>query len=595
MLVFLLLLLLLSTGTVAVVLPRAARPAYKLPDLSQSEFPSIPGNGFDLVVIGSGPGGEAAAVRAAQLGAKVAIVEKKSAFGGPTGLSSKAVREAASRICKAVDQLGTTLGPGDRRKKIKELWRTLYPQLKTEAAVMQAKESRDRLRTNGISLFIGSVVFSPTVAPDHPEHAVVRVCRPTECVEVNAAHVIIASGSRPNRPSVMPQAPHVALPFTKGRVVCASEMSDLLALPSAVAIIGGGVIAVEYATVLATLGVGVSLCCKAHEFLPFLEGELRSTLRERMAKNVLFCEEPIKEIQLLPDSRGVRVTLDAGEKPRALKVDLVLYSGGRDANSDGLDLDTVGVETARYGRIVVDGRFRTTSPKQIYAIGDVVGSGLASAAAQAGRVVSEDLFSKGEDGDGAKEAVGVRDADDGDDDDDFETDGDAFFAAAAPAAATPSNGGTLFGLSTGSVARDAPLTLWTLPEIASVGLTLEAAEQGADTGVYTPPNQPRRFVEGRGFFKDTARGRLTDSGGFVKILAQVVEKPIQHVIIGMSVVGEGANELIQLGSILVHSQATLEMVSKTPFAAVTLSALFQNACDDALLQSPLRKVPNHHS
>ena len=84
---------------------------YKLPDLSQSSFPEIPPDGyFDLVVIGSGPAGESAAVRAAQLGARVAIVEKKSTFGGPTGLTSKAVREAASRICKAVDQLGTVSG-----------------------------------------------------------------------------------------------------------------------------------------------------------------------------------------------------------------------------------------------------------------------------------------------------------------------------------------------------------------------------------------------------------------------------------------------------------------------------------------------------
>ena len=223
---------------------RATRPAYKLPDLSQSTFPAVPDGGFDLVVIGSGPGGEAAAVRAAQLGARVAIVERRSAFGGPTGLSSKAVREAASRICKAVDQLGQVVGPGDRKKKIKELWRTLYPQLKTEAAVMQAKESRDRLSANGVSLFIGSVVFSPT-PPDNPAHTVVRVCRPTECVELAAAHVIIASGSRPNRPPEMPLAPHVKLPFTKDRVVCASEMGDLLVLPSAVAIVGGGVIAVE--------------------------------------------------------------------------------------------------------------------------------------------------------------------------------------------------------------------------------------------------------------------------------------------------------------------------------------------------------------
>lgn len=86
----------------------------KLPDLSQAAFPDIPENGYDLVVIGSGPGGEAAAVYAAKLGKRVAVIEKKAAFGGPTGLTSKAIREAAKRICKAVDQVG-----GDRRKQVR--------------------------------------------------------------------------------------------------------------------------------------------------------------------------------------------------------------------------------------------------------------------------------------------------------------------------------------------------------------------------------------------------------------------------------------------------------------------------------------------
>ena len=97
----------------------------------------------------------------------------------------------------------------------------------------------------------------------------VRVCRPTECVEISAAHVIIAAGSRPNRPTELPRSNNVPLPFTKMRVVCATEMGGLVTLPTAVAIIGGGVIAVEYATVLAQLGVGVSLICSDKGMLPY--------------------------------------------------------------------------------------------------------------------------------------------------------------------------------------------------------------------------------------------------------------------------------------------------------------------------------------
>ena len=115
---------------------KLAKIVQKLPDLSQAAFPEMPEGGYDLVVIGSGPGGEAAAVYAAKLGKKVAIIEKKSAFGGPTGLTSKAVREAAKRICRAVDQVG-----GDRRRQVKGLWKRGFAALKTEAEVLQAVET----------------------------------------------------------------------------------------------------------------------------------------------------------------------------------------------------------------------------------------------------------------------------------------------------------------------------------------------------------------------------------------------------------------------------------------------------------------------
>jgi NAD(P) transhydrogenase len=471
----------------------------------------------------------------------------------------------------------------DRKKQIKSLWRRSFPILKTEAEVLQAKETRDRLSSNGIDLFIGSVEFVD--AEGNGSDVTLRVCRPTECVEVVARHAAIASGSRPNRPSELPSGVH--LPFLKGRVVTASEMA-LVALPTSIAIIGGGVIAVEYATVFAQLGVGVSLICSDDEFLPFLEGEIRSSLRERMSReHILFVRDTVREIRVDNSSIGVVLNPSISKRTpmkdrvlpeRRLKVDLVLYSGGRNANSEGLELEAVNVSTSKYGRIVVDKAFRTTSSKSIYAIGDVIGPpGLASAAQQHGRSVSETLFGGSEDDD-----------DDEDDDGDyaeFSDEQDNFFSSSS----TGTEGGqdglqqdaadTLFGASSGTITMDAPLTLWTLPEIASVGATLKQAQK----------IEPRdKLVEGRAYFKDMARGRLSgDSQGYVKIIAKIGAK--RHTIIGVHIIGEGANELIQLGSILVHSAASLESVSRTPFAAVTLSGIYQMACDDALLKSPMRK------
>lgn len=94
-------------------------PGYRLPDLSQSAFPEIPDTGFDLVVIGSGPAGESAAVRAAQLGARVAIVEKKSTFGGPTGLTSKVRRGEGRERGKDVESgEGEENGNGEESEKL---------------------------------------------------------------------------------------------------------------------------------------------------------------------------------------------------------------------------------------------------------------------------------------------------------------------------------------------------------------------------------------------------------------------------------------------------------------------------------------------
>lgn len=181
----------------------------KLPDLSQSKFPNIPIDGYDLIVIGSGPSGEAAAVRASQLGARVAVIEKKSTFGGPTGLSSKAIREAANRICKAIDQIG-----GDRKKQVKALWKRSFPILKTEAEGLQVKETRDRLTANGIDLFVGSVEFISSQSGNSrksnsagSDPVTLRICRPTECVEISAKHAAIEN-----------LYPDVPLQFIKGRI-----------------------------------------------------------------------------------------------------------------------------------------------------------------------------------------------------------------------------------------------------------------------------------------------------------------------------------------------------------------------------------------
>ena len=572
-----------------------------LPDLSQAAFPLVPSSGYDLIVIGSGPGGEACAVRAAQLGQRVAVIEKKSSFGGPTGLTSKAVREATKRICRAVDQIG-----GDRRRQVKGLWRRSFPALKTEAEVFQVVETRDKLAKYGVDLFVGACTLIDTSQEDYlsfgeasgPGVTTLRVCRPSECIDLSAKHVCIATGSRPSRPAF--HAPGVALPFDSStRIVTASEMGAIKELPNAVAIIGGGVIAVEYATVLAELGVGVSLICPEASFMSFLDPEIRSSLKRRMKDgHVLFVHEAIREIKVGTDDATdpLKVILEprlmegkgnsTRQLPeRRLTVDLVLYSGGRDANSDGLGLEDIGIQMGKYGRILVggEGSFRCRGSENgnysVHAIGDVIGAGLASTAQQQGRLVAESIFGQitaFEDALSEQEAAEEEGEEVGGEGDDV-TESDDFFRI-EPAASAVGSSAMLFGASS-----DAPLTLWTLPEIAQVGMTAVAARAfEAESGHAIRGST----VEGYGYFKDMARGRLSgEMDGYLKVVAWRKHGEKQHTIVGVQILGEGANELIQLGSILLHSGSTIEQVSRTPFAAVTLSALYQMACDDAILRA----------
>ena len=535
------------------------------------------------------------------------------------------MREATKRIISAIDQIG-----GDRRKQIKGLWKRKFPALKSEAEVYQAKETRDRIMNNNVDLFIGegNLVDIFDLKSSDAKGSVVRVCRPNGCIEFKARYVCIATGSRASKPTHLYTRnglSEVPLEFKKGgRIVTATEMGGLMEIPSSVAIFGGGVIAVEYATVLSKLGVGVSIICKDNEFVPFLEPELCEALKRRMRRShVLFVNENVKDIEIdpvsgsyvkvslhppdnLPPPRIVPVDPSAaavGDRivfprlnrvERKLKVDLFMYSAGRDANSEGIFADTIQCTRGKYGRLEVNHHYRTDCLAEVYAVGDVIGPpGLASAAQLQARTVADDLFKNFKNSVFNKDmnikgSIVLSDDDDDiefDETDDNMIDRDDFFISSDSSNTNDSNSNSesnLFSKVTSdkllTPGEGVPLTLWTIPEIASVGLSITQASVQYKSSSYS-------FIEGYAYFKDMARGRLSgDMDGFLKIVALRSGPMRPHKIIGVFIFGEGANELIQLGSVLVNTQATIEQVSRTPFAAVTLCGLFQMACDDALVK-----------
>mmetsp|Transcript_81642 Transcript_81642/g.143974 ORF Transcript_81642/g.143974 Transcript_81642/m.143974 type:complete len:490 (-) Transcript_81642:194-1663(-) len=468
----------------------------------------------------------------------------------------QAVREAVKRIGATCDSLG-----GNRRLQLQRLWEKNFLTLRSEAEVAQAAESRGRLQRSGVDLYISdkTALDLDTEGRSHK----VTVTRPKTTLQFGARNICIATGSRPNRPA------HI--PFQKDRIIDSTEITSTLGkgLPKTIAIIGGGIIGVEYATVLASVGVGVSIFCKKERFMVMLPRILRESLLSQLNNlHILLVEDDIDYIEpgdpeliesekrladgylyrfnASPDGRphapdterDLRPTIRCGK--RQFKPELVLYSGGRDANSEDLGLEENGVEFAKYGRIAVDQDYMT-NVKGVFAIGDVIGGGLASAAAQGGRTVSCSLFAPA-----AEEEVIEADA----------------------------------------LSDNVPLTLWTIPEIASVGRSVEELQaKGIKTVADGGP-----IVVGYARFDELARGRLSGGQGFVQIVAQHIRglkgRQSVHRIVGIHIIGTGANELIALGGLLVHTKTTCETVTNTPFAAVTLTQLFQLACDDVLCNSP---------
>lgn len=141
---------------------------------------------------------------------------------------------------------------GDREKQIRRLWSKRFPALKSEAEVYQAAETRDRLVKNDCDLFIGAALLvQDPWEPDNKDFVTVRVCRPTGCVELQSRYVIIATGSRPSRPKELRSG--LPIPYTSRKVIDATQIANLKSLPESLAVIGGGVISVEYATVFASL------------------------------------------------------------------------------------------------------------------------------------------------------------------------------------------------------------------------------------------------------------------------------------------------------------------------------------------------------
>ncbi|MGA8143610.1 MAG: Si-specific NAD(P)(+) transhydrogenase [Candidatus Acidiferrales bacterium] len=323
---------------------------------------------YDLVVIGSGPAGEKGAAQAAYFQKRVALVECSSIVGGAcinTGtIPSKILRESAlyysgvqQRGLYGVDyslKEGLTVANFMHRKDV--VVDTLRQKL---------QENLANHKVDVVEGF-GSLEDANTVVVRTPHN---------EKVSLRGDVILIATGSTPYR------APEI--PFDDEVIFDSDSILKMHVIPRSLAVVGGGVIGCEYASIFTALGVNVALVDGRDRVLPFLDAEISECLRERLADLGVHFHfgERMSKIERLPD--GVRITLQSG---KTLETEAALFAAGRRGMVDNLGLDKAGVTLNKRGYVEVNQDYRTSAPS-IYAAGDVIGfPALASTSMEQARV-----------------------------------------------------------------------------------------------------------------------------------------------------------------------------------------------------------------
>ena len=325
---------------------------------------------FDLLVIGSGPGGQKAAIAAAKLERRVAIVERRDMIGGVclnTGtIPSKTLREAVLYLT-GIDQ--------------REMYGQSY-RLKDEITIadLAARTShvvgremdvvRSQLARNRVAILTGTASFADPHELEIDDGGG-RLRR------VTAEKIVIATGTRPARPG--------SVEFDERTVIDSDGIVNLDKVPRSMVVAGAGVIGIEYASMFAALGTKVTVVEQRDRMLEFCDIEVVEALKYHLRDLAVTFRfgETVDSVQARPD--GAIALLRSGKK---IPAETVMYSAGRQGMSDNLNLAAAGLAADERGRIAVDEVYRTAVP-HIYAVGDVIGfPALAATSMEQGRLAA---------------------------------------------------------------------------------------------------------------------------------------------------------------------------------------------------------------
>ncbi len=336
---------------------------------------------YDMIVIGSGPAGQRAAIQAAKLEKRVAIVERKTTLGGVsvnTGtIPSKTLREAVMFLSGYQQRslYGQSYTVKEKITMNDLIFRTEHV-MRSEIDVVRAQ-----LMRNGIEMFAAEAAFvdAHTLRLNFVDERGQR--------DITAQNIVIACGTTVTRDE------HI--PFDGQDIFTSDDILQLDAIPRTLTVIGAGVVGVEYATMFSALGTRVTLVDKRPDLLSFIDTEIVEELIHEMREHrvTMRLGEAVSSIALVPRGDGadekVKIMLASGKQIVTQKA---LYSIGRTGATGTLNLQAAGLKADDRGRLKVNENYQTDVP-HIYAVGDIIGfPSLASTSMEQGRLASSHAF-----------------------------------------------------------------------------------------------------------------------------------------------------------------------------------------------------------
>lgn len=466
---------------------------------------------FDLLVVGSGPAGQKAAIQAVKAGRRVALLEREAAVGGACvhrgTIPSKTLRDAALRATAVSIDPDAEIAADI---EVKSLTTRLDHVVRAHAAYMERQ-----VRRNGITYLHGRARF---LTP----HEILLRALDGSARTLAADLIVIATGSRPRAPQ--------DVPIDHEHILDSDSILSMIYLPRSLTVLGAGVIASEYASIFARLGVKVTMIDAAPRPLRFVDGEIVERFLAGFAANGGRFLGGHRPTSVRWDGlAAVRTVLDDGT---AIASEKMLVALGRAANVEDLDLAAAGLAVDERGLVPVDEHLRTAQ-SHIYAVGDVIGPpALASTSMEQGRrAVCHAL-----------------------------------------------------GLEPGHPPELSPIGIYTIPEIATVGLDEHEAQK-----------RHGAILVGRSRFDEVARGQI---GGITDGLLKLVADGEGRKLLGAHIVGEGATELIHVAQMALLAGLDVDTFIENIFNFPTLAEAYRVAALDIAEQrrsAPASATPGAHA